>query len=554
MPIEVRCQCGQAFRAADHFAGKTLKCPACGGPLPIPSVASPSDCSLIAECVCGSRFRAASYLAGKRVACPSCGRAMNVSARASEPVDDFFRLNVPAPTRDSARPTALRVQRYERRAPSVFATAFSWITRINKRAATICLSIGGLGILLLIGALFLPPVVRSVTDSWRDRNLRYGENGITCIDIVDGRGRPILIGLGRMRNGKLVLPQDEPGAVIVAGVKEGIDIGGCHFDYGTILVRTSSGKLIVARPGTIITIPRQQVICGREYQPGTFQVPADSKFPIGEDATRSEDHVSNVKPQLQTEPKLPPAADAKAQAKALPELSFSLGERLTSNWQRDLDELRNVVTQAGESDSKQVLKDMEGRAIAWPITYTKLNDRGYVEFKEAKPAADSSSRLGPKEKYVWAVILAAAGSESQWRAIASGTRVVCCARLQGLSRSLAGAPVTIARVDAAIPLGLGDATAAAEQAYPPTPPARLWTDTIGASQFEARVLARDSDTVHLEKSDGKLIAVAIENLSEADRRYLRRYHGVKSDWVIGNAEVADWDYAEEIKRLAAEIK
>ena len=37
MSIPVRCQCGKAFAARDELAGKRVKCPACGGVLPIPS-------------------------------------------------------------------------------------------------------------------------------------------------------------------------------------------------------------------------------------------------------------------------------------------------------------------------------------------------------------------------------------------------------------------------------------------------------------------------------------------------------------------------------------
>lgn len=36
MPIKVACQCGAAFAAPDHYAGKTVKCPKCANPLTVP--------------------------------------------------------------------------------------------------------------------------------------------------------------------------------------------------------------------------------------------------------------------------------------------------------------------------------------------------------------------------------------------------------------------------------------------------------------------------------------------------------------------------------------
>jgi hypothetical protein len=39
MPILVACQCGKKFKAADQFAGKTVRCPGCGNPLAIPKAA-----------------------------------------------------------------------------------------------------------------------------------------------------------------------------------------------------------------------------------------------------------------------------------------------------------------------------------------------------------------------------------------------------------------------------------------------------------------------------------------------------------------------------------
>lgn len=46
MPIPVTCRCGQKLAAKEEFAGKTVKCPKCQQPLPIPQPAkSASDAS-----------------------------------------------------------------------------------------------------------------------------------------------------------------------------------------------------------------------------------------------------------------------------------------------------------------------------------------------------------------------------------------------------------------------------------------------------------------------------------------------------------------------------
>lgn len=42
MSIKVGCQCGQRFKAKDELAGRTVKCPACGAAITIPTAAPPS--------------------------------------------------------------------------------------------------------------------------------------------------------------------------------------------------------------------------------------------------------------------------------------------------------------------------------------------------------------------------------------------------------------------------------------------------------------------------------------------------------------------------------
>jgi hypothetical protein len=47
MPIKVACQCGQSFNARDELAGKTVKCPKCGGALKIPAPAKAPQSGLV---------------------------------------------------------------------------------------------------------------------------------------------------------------------------------------------------------------------------------------------------------------------------------------------------------------------------------------------------------------------------------------------------------------------------------------------------------------------------------------------------------------------------
>jgi hypothetical protein len=43
MPIAFDCACGKPFSVADEYAGKRTKCPACGGPLTVPTPAVPES-------------------------------------------------------------------------------------------------------------------------------------------------------------------------------------------------------------------------------------------------------------------------------------------------------------------------------------------------------------------------------------------------------------------------------------------------------------------------------------------------------------------------------
>jgi hypothetical protein len=100
MSIPFRCDCGKQLAAKDEFAGKRLKCPACGKLLTIPrprAAATPirPPASTQARmklartqqapvgfirfvCRCGRKLKARLADAGLEIDCPACGREMNI--------------------------------------------------------------------------------------------------------------------------------------------------------------------------------------------------------------------------------------------------------------------------------------------------------------------------------------------------------------------------------------------------------------------------------------------------------------------------------------------
>ncbi len=106
MPITVACACGKSFKAKEQLAGRTAKCPACGGKLKIPDAARQSDdtsprqatsrgeSTVTAKCQCGKQFKAKRSLAGRTVKCPACGGVLKIphvkkpAAAATLPADD----------------------------------------------------------------------------------------------------------------------------------------------------------------------------------------------------------------------------------------------------------------------------------------------------------------------------------------------------------------------------------------------------------------------------------------------------------------------------------
>lgn len=95
MTIAVTCTCGKRFGAPDKYAGKRVKCSACGQAVSVPTGSAPAASTAAgpaASCKCGARFRLTAQLSGKKVRCPKCKEIMQLpelpasQAGAAQPV------------------------------------------------------------------------------------------------------------------------------------------------------------------------------------------------------------------------------------------------------------------------------------------------------------------------------------------------------------------------------------------------------------------------------------------------------------------------------------
>ena len=90
MPIKVACKCGQAFTVKDEMAGKTLQCPKCKQPLPIPArgataavapaprPAQSAPAAPVSGALLGL-FEEAGFKEHKGPRCPQCGEPLRKS-------------------------------------------------------------------------------------------------------------------------------------------------------------------------------------------------------------------------------------------------------------------------------------------------------------------------------------------------------------------------------------------------------------------------------------------------------------------------------------------
>ena len=70
-----------------------------------------------------------------------------------------------------------------------------------------------------------------------------------------------------------------PGAVFVVGCQGGVTIDGSSYAYGDVIVRTQDRALVLAPPGTELTVPGDVTLLGQSYHPGKITVTVESKLP-----------------------------------------------------------------------------------------------------------------------------------------------------------------------------------------------------------------------------------------------------------------------------------
>jgi hypothetical protein len=113
-----------------------------------------------------------------------------------------------------------------------------------------------------------------------DGELEFGANGICVLHGVDPDDpeRVAIEGSIIIVNSKATVSHELPGGVLVVGVSRW-EHGTQTYEYGHILLRNTKKELVIAPPGTSITISEEQYILSELYEAGTYVVPADSKFP-----------------------------------------------------------------------------------------------------------------------------------------------------------------------------------------------------------------------------------------------------------------------------------
>lgn len=72
-----------------------------------------------------------------------------------------------------------------------------------------------------------------------------------------------------------------PDAVLIVGVKEGVDFDGTHFDLGAIILvegPSTAPTSRLATPDDYIVATRDVTVFGRKYKKGRFTVPTGGKL------------------------------------------------------------------------------------------------------------------------------------------------------------------------------------------------------------------------------------------------------------------------------------
>ena len=121
MPIQLTCQCGKQLRVPDDYAGRRVKCPACGEaqvagaaaptsapPTQPPAPEPPPPAMIHFNCPCGKALQARAEFAGRTTRCTACNAPVRIPGGADK---------APPPDRPTGPPAAARTVPRERERP-----------------------------------------------------------------------------------------------------------------------------------------------------------------------------------------------------------------------------------------------------------------------------------------------------------------------------------------------------------------------------------------------------------------------------------------------------
>jgi hypothetical protein len=132
MPVPIHCSCGKQFRVPDGYAGKRVRCPACGQPAAVPAAAASAGsirpaaraatAAPVAEpqkisfrCDCGQAMQARPEHAGLKTRCPSCQTVVSIPGKKVSAQGIAHRPSgpPPVPSRRETPPPRTRPRRVQ---------------------------------------------------------------------------------------------------------------------------------------------------------------------------------------------------------------------------------------------------------------------------------------------------------------------------------------------------------------------------------------------------------------------------------------------------------
>lgn len=280
MSVEFNCPaCGRALRVGDEFAGKQARCPGCRQVMTVPAqqaasapAGRPENAGPTPEAsphrepaAAGTRPRRLTWLwiAGAGVVAAGLLAVLVVTlARSSGPSPgDAGGTAAPGPVAKTPAPTATPPERAQ--------PATGPATTKPK-----------------------PPMKPGSTDKPRgplprgrgknDAGPSFGQS-FNIIEEVSGNGY-MIDGYESYVAGQS--GAFAPNAVLIVGVKDGVELGGQAFDYGCIIIvegTTAVPTFRLARPDDRIVLSVEVTVFGKKHGKGTFEVPAGGKVTPSEE-------------------------------------------------------------------------------------------------------------------------------------------------------------------------------------------------------------------------------------------------------------------------------